>query len=306
MIDGKHRRRRHSSRNKTAWGVAFLALAVTAGIGMQAVGRRLAGRLPHSQASRYQQARTTPRGRPGSRPIYRFSVIPGGAYSPAELNRARRADPVVAAHYAELRTDRLRAIPSPFAKPVYVSYRKGGSVFWTRKPVVLQPGETLLTDGVLYARARCGNQVSPYPQEPVAAVEPAEVELNETEPEVEPEVQNFAAEMDPADVAKAAGSVMPGRSTRSGSARLMAGGSEREFTPSFFYPRNMAVRTRHSANGSAAAGGGESESTDPQRSPLVAETSELPTPVPEPGTVLSVGLGLAALALREWKRRHGG
>ena len=304
MIDGKHRRRKHSSYNKTAWGVAFLALAVTAGIGIQKVGHRLAGRLAHSQASGYQQARTTTRGRPGSRPVYRFSVIPGGAYSPAELNRARRADPVVAAHYAELRTDRLRAIPSPFAKPVYVSYRKGGSVFWTRKPVVLRPGEALLTDGVLYARSRCGNQVSQYPQEPVAAVEPAEVELNETEPEVEQEVQQFAAEMDPANVARSAGAVMPERSTKSRSSRLMAGGSDREFTPSFFYPRAGAVRARHSANGSAT-GGGESESTDPQSSPLVVDTSEIPTPVPEPGTVLTVGLGLAALVLKEWKRRHG-
>ena len=54
----------------------------------------------------------------------------------------------------------------------YVSFRKNDRIYWTRKPVALRAGETLLTDGNHSARARCGNQVSETPQLPVLADEP--------------------------------------------------------------------------------------------------------------------------------------
>ena len=112
------------------------------------------------------------------RPVYRFSVIPGGAYNPEELRQALDADAVAARHYAVFQRASLRTEPSGFAQPVYVSYRMGDAVYWTRRPVALSPRETLLTDGVNYARARCGNRVSLTPQGPVQAASPP-VELLE-------------------------------------------------------------------------------------------------------------------------------
>ena len=61
----------------------------------------------------------------------------------------------------------------------YVSYRIGDRVFWTRKPVRIPAGETLLTDGETEIRARCGNAVSDLAREPVSDVEPMAAELDE-------------------------------------------------------------------------------------------------------------------------------
>jgi len=123
--------------------------------------------------------------RPGPvRPIYRLSVIPGGAYSPAELMHALEADPVAAAHYAVFERQRLHTVSSPFSRPVYVSYRVGDAVYWTSHAIQLQPHETLLTDGNLFARARCGNRISLTPQQPVAQMEPLSTTLDTHESEI--------------------------------------------------------------------------------------------------------------------------
>jgi hypothetical protein len=116
------------------------------------------------------------------RPVYKYSVIPGGAYSPEELKQALESDEVAARHYAVFQRASLRTEPSRFVQPVYVSYRVGDAVFWTRRPVALAAHETLLTDGANFARARCGNRVSAEPQSPVqtASPDPAVFEDAET------------------------------------------------------------------------------------------------------------------------------
>jgi hypothetical protein len=106
------------------------------------------------------------------RPVYKLSVIPGGAYSVEELRQALDSDEVAARHYAVFRRASLRMEQSRFVQPVYVSYRVGDAVFWTRHPVALVPDETLLTDGANFARARCGNRVAVEPQSPVQAANP--------------------------------------------------------------------------------------------------------------------------------------
>ena len=108
-----------------------------------------------------------------ARPVYRFSVIPGGAYNAEELTGALETDPVAARHYADFQRAQVRTEVSRFVQPVYVSYRVGDAIFWTRHPVALGAGETLLTDGASYARARCGNRVCVKPQLPVEAAGPA-------------------------------------------------------------------------------------------------------------------------------------
>jgi len=119
--------------------------------------------------------------RRGGRPVYRHSVIAGGAYSVAEVDRARRADPVVNAHYAVFDTARLRMTEAPAPRSVYVSYRIGSGVFWTRNRVRLAAGEALITDGEHMARARCGNRVADTPQPSVVADEPPAAELDVVE-----------------------------------------------------------------------------------------------------------------------------
>src|SRR5436305_1453028 len=113
--------------------------------------------------------------------VYPFSVIPGGAYSAGELETSLNADQVAAMHYAVFQRPLVRAAPSPFTGPVYVSYRKGSSIYWTRRPLQLSIKETLLTDGTNFARARCGNRISTAPQQPVSLDEPEEAVLDTPE-----------------------------------------------------------------------------------------------------------------------------
>lgn len=113
------------------------------------------------------------------RPRYRHSVIVGGAFSREEVEDVVREDPVVAAHYGGVDLKRLREAELREPRDVYVSYRIGPQVYWTRKPVRLTVGETLLTDGTSEIRARCGNRISDIPQEPVSDLEPIPEELNE-------------------------------------------------------------------------------------------------------------------------------
>lgn len=109
--------------------------------------------------------------------VYPYSVIPGGVRSAAELREIAVHDPVVAAHYSGFDYARAHVIQVDHPKMVYVSYRRGGQVHWTRKQAMLRVGEMLLTDGHITARTRCGNQVSVLPQANVLPEEPTMAEL---------------------------------------------------------------------------------------------------------------------------------
>jgi hypothetical protein len=102
------------------------------------------------------------------RPVYPYSIIPGGVASAAELRAAVAHDPVVAAHYAGFDLANARVFQVQEARSVYVSYRKGDDVFWTSKKLRLAVGETLITDGQHISRTRCGNQISDGPRLPVS------------------------------------------------------------------------------------------------------------------------------------------
>jgi hypothetical protein len=102
-----------------------------------------------------------------SRPIYRFSVIPGGVYSADELGGARRTDAPVALHYADFRSDRAVLGTLTRDSLMYVSYRKADRIYWTAKKHRIRKGEAVLSDGTHLARARCGNRLSFTPMSPL-------------------------------------------------------------------------------------------------------------------------------------------
>jgi hypothetical protein len=112
------------------------------------------------------------------RPVYAYSVIPGGVASAKELQVALQQDPVVAKHYSDFQTKSARIVRLSRARHAYVSYRLGNRIYWTRKKVALQAGETLFTDGKHLARARCGNRISETPGAPTSPSEPGEEVLN--------------------------------------------------------------------------------------------------------------------------------
>jgi hypothetical protein len=114
------------------------------------------------------------------RQLYPYSIIPGGISNAAEL-RAAEYDDGVRGHYAGLNLANARMARLEQAKFVYVSYRRGSKIFWTKNAVRLPKGERVITDGEVTLRARCGNRISETPMGPVegqeAAVPPEAMEL---------------------------------------------------------------------------------------------------------------------------------
>ena len=126
------------------------------------------------------------------RPLYPYSVIPGGAYSAAELRNAIEHDPVVAHHYAGFDLAKVRIIRLDSDRMEYVSYRMGGHIFWTNRKLSLHKGEEVITDGMHLARTRCGNRLSDHAVKPTSAAQPSSGALNSPaatpEPAAEPEL----------------------------------------------------------------------------------------------------------------------
>ncbi len=106
------------------------------------------------------------------RVFYPYSVIPGGVRNSAELRDAVAHDDTVAQHYADFKLGNARVAQLREARAVFVSYRIGSQIFWTKERLNLPAGETVVTDGEHMARTRCGNRLSDVPIGPVLAKEP--------------------------------------------------------------------------------------------------------------------------------------
>jgi hypothetical protein len=114
------------------------------------------------------------------RKIYPYSVIPGGVLNAEELRAKLRADGVAARHYAGFDVDSAGLMRVHQERKVYVSYRIGDRIYWTRNRIRLPPGEYLLTDGKSLVRARCGNRISEQPHIAVSEAEPSEEAMDWT------------------------------------------------------------------------------------------------------------------------------
>jgi hypothetical protein len=108
-----------------------------------------------------------------SRPLYPYSVVPGGVNDAKELKWIAEHDPVVAAHYAGFDYDHARVVRLTLARTAYVSYRIGNHIYWMNRRIALHKGEKLITDGRITARGRCGNQVAENPKPEVSPAQPS-------------------------------------------------------------------------------------------------------------------------------------
>src|SRR5229473_1868659 len=179
------RRSRHRRHRRARRVMLGFALVVMAGV---AAWRSVPGQRRSSEFSRVnrqnsfwlqgstrdnlallagQSQQYAPAVRPG-RPIYPYSVIPGGVQDPYELERASVRDRVVSQHFTGFDYQRARVVRLEEAKLVYLSYRMNNRVFWTKKKVRLARGEKLISDGKIVARTRCGNQVSEKAQKAIS------------------------------------------------------------------------------------------------------------------------------------------
>ncbi|MBV9503087.1 MAG: hypothetical protein JO138_27260 [Acidobacteriaceae bacterium] len=112
------------------------------------------------------------------RPIYPYSVIPGGAFSQAELLRATQRDRYIQQHYRDFDVRHARLVTLGADRYQYVSFRIRDRMFWTKKRLRIPRSEVLLTDGWNYARTRCGNRLSSYPHPETTDSEPSAASLS--------------------------------------------------------------------------------------------------------------------------------
>ena len=115
------------------------------------------------------------------RPIFPYSIVPGGVRDARELQSAASHDPVVAKHYSDFRIAAARTVRLEKPLEMYVSYRRNNQVYWTRNRMLVPAGETLISDGENLARVRCGNRLSAIAAKPVSVSEPTKEELNAPE-----------------------------------------------------------------------------------------------------------------------------
>jgi hypothetical protein len=111
--------------------------------------------------------------------VYPYSVVPGGVRGPQSLRESAARDGAVARHYAHFDYGKARLVRVTEPREVYVSYRIRDTIFWTHKKIRLLPGEPLLTDGNITARAKCGNQISDTAKPDVSDQEPDEEVLDQ-------------------------------------------------------------------------------------------------------------------------------
>jgi hypothetical protein len=190
----RHRRRSFHSRSRVRnkWlGLLFIgaATAVTWQFARQqpsssvsySAPARVDRGLPRSQRSdasspaNYSDSKSPARA--AYRLIYPYSVIRGGVVNPDELKHAMEYDPVVSRHFRGFDYKRAHLVKLSAEKAMYVSYRIGDRVYWTRRKVLLHSGETLITDGTIVARTRCGNRVAEVPLGTGSPLEPSPDDL---------------------------------------------------------------------------------------------------------------------------------
>ncbi len=219
--------------------------------------------------------------------VYPYSVVPGGAQSPEELREASARDHVVAEHYAGFDYVRARLVQMLSAKPMYVSYRIGNQVYWTRKPHLIPAGEKVITDGKIVGRARCGNQLSEAPQAAVSEQEPSEAMLNQ--PVGDGSALSVPANLDVRSAllpSPASGVGQPGPT-----GPLGGPGSGGPFPP-VFPPSGVPPTGTPNPPPPGPPPPGPPPSPPPP-----------PTPVPEPGTLVLVGSGFLAAAYAARRRK---
>lgn len=210
-----------------------------------------------------------------AREIFPYSVIPGGVRSASDLQEAARHEAIVGQHYSGFHFESTRVFHAVKDKKVYVSYRVGSQIFWTRRKVTIHAGETLLTDGHNLARGRCGNRISESPKSPASADEPSDLAMSA--PVVIPDPAPLGLLVEDVSPPLA---LLPPQTSFPPSAIMPPAGSFPPIFPPVFPP--------------VFVGPGSSSNPLPPAVPPVVST-------PEPGTLLLVVLGLCALAILRFR-----
>lgn len=231
----------------------------------------------------------------GEPAVYPYSVIPGGITTVAELKSAMKSDPLIASHFQSVDFTTLRMIRAANPRSVYVSYRIGNSIYWTKHRVTVPQGETLFTDGTRTMRTRCGNDISDTAQAPTQTHGPLNFEMNAaiagTGPFAFPVPELWAdgTQFQPEDL---------GAPLLSSGAPLSPDGPVDNRAPS-----GLPVPFGYAGGYASAYGGGSANKPQVAAAPPNGVSSEVP--VSEPSALLQLIAGAAAIMLLVVWQRFG-
>ena len=281
----RHRQHRHRRPHTATKFLVLLLFAATAAITWQFARQRPVSSLSYSYpkstrvglrefpddksalASRLESFSIASR---AVRPSYLYSIIPGGVESAEELRQVVAHDPVAAQHFQGFDYQHAHLVQVSEKQSMYVAYRMGDKVYWTRKKVALHAGEKLISDGKIVARTRCGNRVAVAPLGPPAMMDPLEADFDQplfandmVTSVVEPQPEAYVASL-PSSPPDAANALQPTHRRKG-------------MIPLFFIPLGWA--------------GGSSTHT-----PLAV--------APEPATMVLLSTGLAGVYWRARKSRR--
>jgi len=225
------------------------------------------------------------------RPVYPYSIVPGGIHDPKELERVFERDPVVAAHYHGFDFRRARVMQLTEDRTVYVSYRIAGKVYWTTEKVRLHRGEKVITDGSMTLRTRCGNQVSENARKEVSPNEPAIAKMEQPI-----KVDPGTAMMIPTDFGSAL--------TRPSMPEFVAGMPPYSLIMNNSGPLMLYAPPLPSCGPKKTKKGGAPVVTTGGKKGKGGDCSSTPVgEVPEPGTLVLLSTGLAGAYLRYCRAR---
>jgi hypothetical protein len=252
-----------------AW---FLFIALASGLALSPLLRHHKIQQSHPTSNFQSPEFSSPAPNTLLRAVYPYSVIPGGVRDAAELKDVIAHDPVVAAHYSDFQLANLHVVQLDRERLLHVSYRIGGHIYWTKSRMNLAKGETVLTDGVLMARARCGNLAAEAIPD---AAQPSTLSTEPTAEALDTPV-NSAAPVFPTETFPLESLLTPPEN----SVALAVEGSQ----------SSGGVTTGPSGSGGSTGSPGTPTGTQPSAPVPVV-------PVPEPGVLIQLSVGLIAIAL---------
>lgn len=113
-------------------------------------------------------------------PHYNLAVIKDGLTSIEDFKRHVQDDAILYSRFANFDWASARIIQLP-AMRVFVSFRRGNQIFWTKGLRTVESGAWAITDGHTTVLMRCGNEISFVPERPNQDLSPGLIETPETD-----------------------------------------------------------------------------------------------------------------------------
>ena len=155
-----------------------------------------------------------------------LALIRGGFTSPEQFYQHVQADPVLRSFYGSCTDSQATLKPLSDDILVFSTFRRGDTIKWSRRPLLVHAGEYVYTFCGKTVLARCGNLVSWSPMQPSEDVPPSLLE-------VPTEVVDPPA---PVELASARAADAPGGSALAPSPIVPTGGRKFFFIPPIYIP----------------------------------------------------------------------